>query len=82
MLEWMWREGNPLALLVGMEIDTATRDNTGDSFKKKQLGIKPPYDQTTPLLGTYPEKSRIGKTHEAQCTCVQCTLDVHLQVNG
>ena len=50
--------------------------------KKKQLGIKPPYDQTIPLLGTYPEKSRIGKTQEAQCTCVQCTLDVHLQMNG
>ena len=25
MLERVWRKGNPLALLVGMEIDTATK---------------------------------------------------------
>ena len=27
MLEKMWRKGNPLALLVGMQIDIATMEN-------------------------------------------------------
>ena len=36
----------------------------GDSFKK--LGIKPPYDPATPLLGIYPEETKIEKH-----TCIQ-----------
>ena len=28
MLERVWRKGNPLALLVGMYIDTATMENS------------------------------------------------------
>ena len=28
MLEWMWREGNPLALRVGMQTGTATLENS------------------------------------------------------
>ena len=28
MLEGVWRKGNPLALLVGMSIDIATRENS------------------------------------------------------
>ena len=27
----------------------------------KKLGIKPPYDPAIPLLGTYPEETKIGK---------------------
>ena len=27
----------------------------------KKLGIKPPYDPTTPLLGIYPEETKIEK---------------------
>ena len=27
----------------------------------KKLGIKPPYDPAIPLLGIYPEESKIGK---------------------
>ena len=30
MLERVWRKGNPLALLVGMQTDTATMDNSMD----------------------------------------------------
>jgi len=34
MLERVWRKGNALALLVEMEIDTATvEDGMGDSLK-------------------------------------------------
>ena len=29
----------------------------------KKLGIKPPYDPTIPLLGIYPEKTKIKKIH-------------------
>ena len=54
-------------MLVGMEIDTATRENTmaiplKKKQKQKKLGIKPPYDQTVPLLGTHSEKSKSEDT--------------------
>ena len=29
----------------------------------KKLGIKPPYDPAIPLLGIYPEETKIEKTH-------------------
>ena len=29
----------------------------------KILGIKPPYDPAIPLLGIYPEETKIEKTH-------------------
>ena len=29
--------------------------------KKKKLGIKPPYDPAMPLLGIYPEETKIEK---------------------
>ena len=29
--------------------------------QKKNLGIKPPYDPTIPLLGIYPEETKIEK---------------------
>jgi len=28
MLEWMWRKGNPLTLLVGMQAGTVTLENS------------------------------------------------------
>ena len=34
MLERVWREGNPLTLLVGMQTSTPTVENSGDSLKK------------------------------------------------
>ena len=69
MLERVWRKGNPLALLVGMQIDTATMENiTEIPFKK--LGIKLPYDPTIPLLGIYSEKNI---TEKDTCTPVCIT---------
>ena len=35
----------------------------------KKLGIKPPYDPATPLLGIYTEESKIEKY-----TCITCSL--------
>ena len=55
----MWRKGNPLALLVRMEIDTATMENSMEVPKK--LTIELPYDPAVPLLGIYPEKTIIQK---------------------
>ena len=34
----------------------------------KILGIKPPYDPAIPLLGIYPEETKIEKTHVSQCS--------------
>ena len=63
MLERVWRKGNALALLVGMYIDTAIWKTVWRVFKK--LGIKPPYDPEMPLLGIYPEETKIEKN-----TCI------------
>ena len=49
----LWRKGNPPTLLLGMQIDAATRENR---FLKKQ-GIKLPYKPAIPLLGIYPEET-------------------------
>ena len=57
MLERMWRKGNPLALLVKM-IQPLWK--TVWRFLRK-LGIKPPYDPAIPLLGIYPEETKIEK---------------------
>ena len=40
----------------------------GDSLKKKKkLGIKPQYDSAIPLLGIYPEETKIEKEKD---TCI------------
>ena len=57
MLERVQRKGNPLALLVGMSIDTATMENS----MEVPLKIELPYDPAIPLLGIYPEKTIIQK---------------------
>ena len=55
MLERVWRKGNVLALLVVQPLwKTVWR------FLKK-LGIKPPYDPAIPLLGIYPEETKIER---------------------
>ena len=40
----------------------------------KKLGIKPPYDPAIPLLGIYPEETKIEKD-----TCIPCSLQHYLQ---
>ena len=51
MLERMWRNGNPLALLVGMQTGAATLENSMEVPQK--LKIELPYDPTIALLGIY-----------------------------
>ena len=56
MLERVWRKGNPLTLLVGMQTSTATLENSVGFLKK--LKIKLPYDPAIPLLGIHTEETR------------------------
>ena len=59
MLERVWRKGNPLILLVGMQTSTATMENSGRFLKKLQIEL--PYDPAIPLLGIHTEETRIER---------------------
>ena len=59
MLERVWRKGNPLTLLVGMQTSTATMETVWRFLKK--LEIELPYDSAIPLPGIYTEKTRIER---------------------
>ena len=56
MLERVWRKGNPLTLLVGMQTSTATMENSVEILKK--LEIELPYDPAIPLVGIHTEETR------------------------
>ena len=58
-MEKVWRKGNTLALLVGMQIDKPLWKTVWRFLKK--LGIKSPYSPAIPLLGIYPEETKIEK---------------------
>ena len=61
MLERVWRKGNSLTLLVGIQSTTATMENSGDSL------IELPYDPALPLLGIHTKETRIERD---TCTSV------------
>ena len=65
MLERVWRKGNPLTLLVGMQTSTATMENSVEILKK--LEIELPYDSAIPQLGIHTEETR---TERDTCTPV------------
>ena len=60
MLERVWRKGNPLALLVGMQTSTTTMENSVE-IPLKKLEIELPYDPAIPLLGIHTEETRIER---------------------
>ena len=60
MLERVWRKGNTLALLLAMQIDTATMED-GMEISLKKLGIKAPYDPAIALLVIYSQVTRAEK---------------------
>ena len=63
MLEGLRRNGNPPALLVGMETITATMENSME-VPLINLYIELPYDPAVPLLGIYLDKIFLKKkTH-------------------
>ena len=57
MLERVWRKGNPLTLLVGMQTSTAAMENSVEISLKK-MEIELPYDPAIPLLGIHTEETR------------------------
>ena len=59
MQERVWRKGNPLTLLVGMQTSTATMENSVEIPKKLQIEL--PYDPAIPLLGIHTEETRIER---------------------
>ena len=60
MLERVWRKGNPLTLLVGMQTSTATMENSV-KIPLKKMEIELPYDPAIPLLGIHTEETRIER---------------------
>ena len=58
MLERVWRKGNPLTLLVGMQTSTATMENSAEFPFLKKLELELPYDLATPLLGIHTKETR------------------------
>ena len=63
MLEKVWRKGNPLTLLVGVQTGTATMENSVEILLKN--GIELPYDPAIPLLGIHTKETR---TERDTCT--------------
>ena len=59
MLERVWRKGNALALLVECKLIQQLWKMVWRVLKK--LGIKLPYDPAIPLLGIYPEETKIER---------------------
>ena len=55
----MWRKGNPLTMLVGMQTSTVTVRTVWRFLKK--LEIELPYDPAIPLLGMHTEETRIER---------------------
>ena len=68
MLERMWRIGNPLALLVGMQIGAPLWKTVWRFLKKVKIDL--PYDSAIALLGIYPRDTGV-LTHRG--TCFQCS---------
>ena len=57
MLERMWRNGNPLALLVGTQTGAATLENSVEFPQKLKIDL--PYDPAVALLGIYPRDTGV-----------------------
>ena len=59
MLERVWRKGNPLTLLVGMQADKTTVENRMEiSLKTKNKII---IQSSNPILSIYSEETRTEK---------------------
>ena len=57
MLARMWRNGNPLALLVGMQTGAAALENSVEFPQKLKMDL--PYDPAVALLGIYPRDTGV-----------------------
>ena len=52
----MWTEGDPFALLVGMQTGAATVENSMEIHQKLKMDV--PFDPAIPLLGIYPKEPK------------------------
>ena len=59
MLERVWRKGNPLTLLVGMQTVQPLWRTVWRFLKKLQIEL--PYDPAIPLLGIHTKETRIER---------------------
>ena len=59
MLERVWRKGNPLTLLVGMQAIQPLWRTVWRFLKKLEKEL--PYDPAIPLLGIHTEETRIER---------------------
>ena len=59
MLERVWKKGNPLTRLVGVQTSIATMEKSVRFLKN--LEIELPYDPAIPLLGIHTEETRIER---------------------
>ena len=65
MLERMWRNGNPLALLMGVQTGAATLENSVEVPQKLKTDLT--YDPAITLLGIYPRDTGVLR-HRGTCT--------------
>ena len=65
MLARMWRNGNPLALLVGMQTVQPLWKTVWRFLKKLKIDL--PYDPAIALLGIYPRDTGV-LMHRGTCT--------------
>ena len=65
MLERMWRNRSPLALLVGMQTGAATLEDSVEVPQKIKNRL--PYDPAIALLGIYPRGTGV-LMHRGTCT--------------
>ena len=65
MMERMWRNGNTLAPLVGMQTGAATLENSMEVPQKFKIDL--PYDPAVALLGIYPRDTGV-LMHRGTCT--------------
>ena len=81
MLERVWRKGNSLTSLVGMQTSTATMENSEALWRTvwrffKKLEIELPYDPAVPLLGINTEETRIERDTNVQRSTVYNSQDM------
>ena len=65
MLAMMWRDGNPLVLLVGMQTGAAAGKIVWRFLKNLKIDL--PYDPKIALLGIHPKDKRV-LIHRGTCT--------------
>ena len=67
----MWRKGNPLTQLVGMQTGTATVENKVEILFKKN-GNRTAILLSNPTSGHTPRKQELKGTHVPQYSLQQC----------